>query len=316
MAGNSQRRGAVRSTGSKKGAQVGSGGNRRRALTGKGPTPKAEERTYHPAARRERAAGDKAPTRTNRTNRTMPQADVIVGRNAVVEALRSGAPATRLILQTRADADARWREAIHLARSRNVPVEEIAKAAVDELAGGEVHQGMVLQLPEYDYASLDDVKQAHVLVALDGITDTGNLGAIARSAWAFDAGGLIVASRRSARVTAGAWKASAGALAHVPVVQVTNMTRALRELAADGRIVIGLDATEGVDLPAMRLDVLAERVVLVIGSEGAGLSRLVADVCDWRVRIPVQPGVDSLNASVAAGVCLYALARARADLEG
>ncbi|MFM8350965.1 MAG: 23S rRNA (guanosine(2251)-2'-O)-methyltransferase RlmB [Actinomycetales bacterium] len=312
MAGNSQRRGAIRSTGSKKGAQVGSGGNRRRALAGKGPTPKAEERSYHPAARRERTASDKAPTRTNRGK---PQADVIVGRNAVVEALRSGAPATRLILQTRADADARWREAIHLARSRNIPVEEIAKSAVDELAAGEVHQGMVLQLPEYDYATLDDVKQAQVLVALDGVTDTGNLGAIARSAWAFDAGGLIVASRRSARVTAGAWKASAGALAHVPVVQVINMTRALRELAADGRIVIGLDATEGVDLPAMRRDVLADRIVLVVGSEGAGLSRLVAEACDWRVRIPVQPGVDSLNASVAAGVCLYALAQARADLE-
>ncbi|MFM7147346.1 MAG: 23S rRNA (guanosine(2251)-2'-O)-methyltransferase RlmB [Actinomycetales bacterium] len=312
MAGNSQRRGAIRSTGSKKGAQVGSGGNRRRALAGKGPTPKAEERSYHPAARRERTASDKAPTRTNRGK---PQADVIVGRNAVVEALRSGAPATRLILQTRADADARWREAIHLARSRSIPVEEIAKSAVDELAAGEVHQGMVLQLPEYDYATLDDVKQAQVLVALDGVTDTGNLGAIARSAWAFDAGGLIVASRRSARVTAGAWKASAGALAHVPVVQVINMTRALRELAADGRIVIGLDATEGVDLPAMRRDVLADRIVLVVGSEGAGLSRLVAEACDWRVRIPVQPGVDSLNASVAAGVCLYALAQARADLE-
>jgi len=311
MAGNSQRRGAIRSTGSKKGAQVGSGGNRRRALAGKGPTPKAEDRSYHPAARRERTASDKAPARTNRGK---PQADVIVGRNAVVEALRTGAPATRLILQSRADADARWREAIHLARSRNIPVEEIAKSAVDELAAGEVHQGMVLQLPEYDYATLDDVKQAQVLVALDGVTDTGNLGAIARSAWAFDAGGLIVASRRSARVTAGAWKASAGALAHVPVVQVINMTRALRELAADGRIVIGLDATDGVDLPEMRRDVLADRIVLVVGSEGAGLSRLVAEACDWRVRIPVQPGVDSLNASVAAGVCLYALAQARADL--
>ncbi len=312
MAGNSQRRGAIRSTSSKKGAQVGSGGNRRRALAGKGPTPKAEDRTYHPAARRERTAGEKTPAQTRRGK---PQPDIIVGRNAVVEALRSGAPATRLILQTRADADARWREAIHLARARNIPVEEIAKSAIDELAAGEVHQGMVLQLPEYDYASLDDVKNAHVLVALDGVTDTGNLGAIARSAWAFNAGGLIVASRRSARVTAGAWKASAGALAHVPVVQVTNLTRALRDLAADGRIVIGLDANDGVDLPAMRPDVLADRVVLVIGSEGAGLSRLVAQACDWRVRIPVKVGVDSLNASVAAGVCLYALAQARSNLE-
>lgn len=310
MAGNSQRRGATRTTGSKKGAQVGSGGNRRRALEGKGPTPKAEDRSYHPKARRERNAAEKP---VSRGNRSRPSADVIVGRNAVVEALRSGAPATRLILQSRADADARWREAIHLARSRSIPIEEVLKSVVDEVAAGEVHQGMVLQLPEYDYAQLTDVQRAHVLVALDGVTDTGNLGAIARSAWAFGAGGLIVASRRSARVTAGAWKASAGALAHVPVVQVTNLTRALRDLAVDGRIIIGLDATDGINLPDMRADVLAERVVLVVGSEGAGLSRLVTQACDWRVRIPVEPGVDSLNASVAAGVCLYALAQARAD---
>ena len=313
MAGNSQRRGAVRSTGSKKGAQVGSGGNRRRALAGKGPTPKAEDRQYHPAARRDRSAEAKSASRGARTK---PLQDVIVGRNAVVEALRSGAPATRLILQSKSDADARWREAIHLARSRNIPVDEVVKSQVDELAAGEVHQGMVLQLPEYAYADLADVAQAQVLVALDGVTDTGNLGAIARSSWAFGAGGLLVASRRSARVTAGAWKASAGALAHVPVVQVTNLTRALRELATQGWIIIGLDATDGTDLATMRTDVLADRVVLVVGSEGAGLSRLVAEACDWRVRIPVQPGVDSLNASVAAGVCLYALSQARANLNG
>jgi 23S rRNA (guanosine2251-2'-O)-methyltransferase len=316
MAGNSQRRGAMRKPGTKKGATVGSGGQRRAKLQGKGPTPKAAERPHHPAARRERAAQKKAESATRRSPRSQggsrrSAGSLLMGRNPIVEALRAGIPASGLYVQMRAEADDRWREALRIAVAKEIPILEVAKTELDRMTDGGVHQGLVLTVPEYRYADAADLTTGTLVVALDGVTDPRNLGAIARSAAAFGADGIIIPTRRSVGVTASAWKTSAGALARVPVAQVTNLTRALQDFQKAGFAVVGLSADADVDLGDLRRDVMADPVVIVVGAEGAGLSRLVGETCDWRVSIPMAGGVESLNASVAAGIVLQAVFAAR-----
>jgi 23S rRNA (guanosine2251-2'-O)-methyltransferase len=149
-------------------------------------------------------------------------------------------------------------------------------------------------------------------VALDGVTDPRNLGAVVRSAAAFGADGVVVPSRRSAGVTAGAWKASAGALSRVPVARAVNLTRALESYKSRGLFVAGLDASGDTDLHEMT--VADGPLVLVVGSEGRGLSRIVAAACDVVVRIPMASGTESLNAGVAASIALYEIAAVRAGL--
>jgi 23S rRNA (guanosine2251-2'-O)-methyltransferase len=303
----------MRNTGSKKGAQVGSGGARRKGLKGRGPTPKAVERPHHPAAKRKRVAEKRAAKSgaTTSSSRRRTDSSTLMGRNAIVEALRAGIPAKALYVQSKADSDDRWREALKLAVHRDIPIMEVSRQELDRMCDGGVHQGLVLSVPPFAYAELSTLGNAEILVALDGVTDPRNLGAIARSAAAFGAQGLVIPSRRTVGVTASAWKASAGALTRIPVVQVTNLTRTLQGFQQEGFIVVGLAGDAQIDLDQMRADVLADRVVLVVGSEGAGLSRLVRESCDWVVRIPMQDATESLNASVAASLALYAVANAR-----
>lgn len=310
MAGNSQRRGAMRNPGSKKGATVGSGGQRRKALKGKGPTPKATERPHHPAARRKRAAEKHSSAKRGPADRAA-RSSTLMGRNAVLEALRAGIPATALHVQARADADDRWREALRIAVHRQIPLLEVPRMELDRMSDGGVHQGLMLTVPPFAYAEDGDVLTGNLVVALDGINDPRNLGAIARSAAAFGASGLIIPSRRSVGVTASSWKASAGALARLPVAQVTNLTRTLENAKRAGFITVGLAGDAAVDLSEMRTDVLSEPVILVVGSEGAGLTRLVAQTCDWLVRIPMGEKTESLNAAVAASIAMYAVAQSR-----
>ena len=312
MAGNSQRRGAMRKGSSKKGASVGSGGQRKAGLEGRGPTPKATDRAHHPAAKKARRQAKDAPrTRASSkaASKTASKAsgDVVIGRNAVLEALRARVPATALYLQVRADPDDRWRESISLAHEQGIPVFEGSRTDLDALAHLGLHQGLVLSIPEYEYAHLDDVSTGNLLVVLDGITDTHNVGAIARSAAAFGSSGMVLPSRRSAGVTASAWKASAGALSRLPVARVTNLRSALEELHDRGWMSIGLDADADLELDDIDQDVIADKVVLVVGSEGEGLSRLVAQTCDFLIRIPMVREQESLNASVAAGIALSSI---------
>jgi len=311
MAGNSQRRGAMRNPGSKKGATVGSGGQRRKALKGKGPTPKATERPHHPAARKKRAAEKRSSTKRGPADRAA-RSSTLMGRNAVLEALRAGIPATALHVQARADADDRWREALRIAVHRQIPILEVPRMELDRMSDGGVHQGLMLTVPPFAYADDSEVLTGDLVIALDGINDPRNLGAIARSAAAFGASGLILPSRRSVGVTASSWKASAGALARLPVSQVTNLTRTLESAKRAGFITIGLAGDAPLDLSEMRTDVLSEPIILVVGSEGAGLSRLVAQTCDWLVRIPMGEKTESLNAAVAASIAMYAIAHSRA----
>ena len=317
MAGNSQRRGAMRKDGTKKGATVGSGGQKKARLSGKGPTPKATERPHHPAARRERAAKKRAEvsrTRPGGQQRSGPRRSgpsLLMGRNPVVEALRADVPATALYVQAKAEADDRWREALRLAVAKSIPLLEVARPELDRMTEGGVHQGLVLTVPEYRYAEATSFETADLVVALDQVTDPRNLGAIVRSAAAFGAGGVVIPTRRSVGVTAGAWKSSAGALARVKVAQVTNLTRSIQSFQKAGFTAIGLAADADVELADLDPAVVRGPVLVVVGAEGAGLSRLVGETCDVLVSIPMAGGVESLNASVAAGIVLQAVFAAR-----
>jgi 23S rRNA (guanosine2251-2'-O)-methyltransferase len=311
MAGNSKRQGAIRK--SKKGAQVGSGGQSKRALRGKGPTPPAEVRKGHPAARRAAAAARRDTTRARRPE-TGPE--LLVGRNPVAEALRAKVPATALYVAVGIESDERVTEAIRVAGNRGLALLEVSRGELDRRTGGLLHQGIALQVPPYSYRELPDVLAAAqeststpLLVALDGVTDPRNLGAVIRSAVAFGAHGLILPERRSAGVTAVAWRASAGTAARLPIAQVTNLVRALKQCQEAGMLVVGLDADGTTQLD--ELEVAVDPVVVVVGSEGRGLSRLVGETCDLTLSIPMSDEAESLNASVAAAVTLAEIARRR-----
>ena len=319
MAGNSQRRGAMRNPGSKKGATVGSGGQRRKALKGKGPTPRAEERTGHPKARRARSA-EKAAAREGRPGRSSTKSgkEILLGRNPVVEALRAGIPASALYVQQYVDTDDRVREALQTAADNGLPILEVTRGELDRMSGGAVHQGLLLTVPPYDYLDPQDLLAIAIdsgspplIVALDGVTDPRNLGAVVRSAAAFGSHGVVVPERRSAGVTGAAWKASAGTLAQVPVARAVNLTRALQAYAKAGCTILGLAADGDLALDALPDGLASEPLVVVVGGEGKGLSRLVGEACDHRVSIPMDAGAESLNAAVAAGIALYVVASAR-----
>lgn len=315
MPGNSQRRGAVRRTGSKKGAQVGSGGQRRRGLEGKGPTPKASDRPNHKAYKMARAAEKRSSGRPPQRRRGEGSSEIVAGRNPVVEALRAQVPVSTMYVAGRIESDDRVREALTIAADRGLPVLETPRTELDRITDGAVHQGLAIQVPPYEYAHPSDLVESDLpgtplVVALDGITDPRNLGAIVRSVAAFGGHGVVVPSRRSAGMTASAWKTSAGAAARVPVAQASNLTRALEDYRKAGFFVIGLDMDGDVELPG--LDLATEPLVVVVGSEGKGLSRLVRETCDQIVSIPMSSAVESLNAGLAAGVTLYEIARQRA----
>lgn len=311
MAGNSQRRGARRTTGTKKGATVGSGGQRRKGLEGKGPTPAAKDRPGHPAARRARAAG-RRDAAGKKPPRSADSADMVVGRNPVVEALRAKTPATRLVVQQKIDLDDRVHEAVTLAAGMGLPVDEVPRHEIDALAPGVLHQGLVLQAEPFVYTDLDALLDTPdpLWVVLDQVTDPRNLGAIARSAAAFGATALLVPQRRSAPVTPAAWRTSAGALARLPVCRIGNVSQTLQRLQERGAFCVGLDAESPHGLE--ELTRLADGpVAVVVGAEGRGLGPLVAKHCDLLVSIPMTAATESLNASVAAGIALHWAAHQR-----
>lgn len=302
----------MRKAGSKKGAVVGSGGQRRRALEGKGPTPKAEQRPGHPAQRRAAVVAK----RQQRADRQAGGPELVAGRNPVVECLRADVPATALYVALGIDVDERVNEAVQMAADRGISVLDVSRPELDKLTGGAMHQGLGLQVPPFSYADPEDLLdlaaatgEPPLLVALDGVTDPRNLGAVIRSAAAFGANGVVVPQRRSASMTAVAWRTSAGTAAKLPVAMATNLTRTLRAYAQEGLMIVGLDADGSIDIDGLEL--ATSPLVVVVGSEGRGLSRLVRESCDETVSIPMAAGVESLNASVAAGVVLAEVARRR-----
>ncbi|WP_040158559.1 23S rRNA (guanosine(2251)-2'-O)-methyltransferase RlmB [Nigerium massiliense] len=322
MPGNSQRKGAVRKRGKgvgSTGRTAGSGGRVRRGLEGKGPTPKAEDRPYHKAYRKRRPdEPGKSPSSSRRVQQRpgSPGADWVIGRNPVLEALEADLPVKRAYLAEGVERDSRLADILKIAAERSIPLLQASRPELDKLTGGAVHQGVALQLPEFEYAHPGDLmadalerEDAPIVVALDQITDPRNLGAIIRSAAAFGASGVIVPERRSAHMTATAWKASAGAASRVPVALAGNLNRTLKEYAEAGFVVTGLAGegdTDIADIPGADGPVL-----LVVGSEGEGLARLVRENCDVLASIPISADTESLNASVAASIALYEISRSR-----
>ncbi len=314
VAGNSQRKGAIRKTGKKPAA--GSGGRVRRGLEGKGPTPKAKDRPHH-KAHQQRQKQEKTRATRARQRPGSGDSEWVAGRNSVVEALRAGIPVTGVYVAEGAQRDGRLREAFSLAADRGVSLLEVTNGELDRMTSGAVHQGLAARIPAYEYAHPDDLLslaaergEPPLVVALDSVTDPRNLGAVIRSASGFGAHGVLIPERRAAGMTAAAWKTSAGAAARVPVAQTVNLVRQLKAYQQAGLMVVGLAADGEVSLPD--LDLADGPLVVVVGSEGKGLSRLVSETCDQLVSVPMAGRLESLNAGVAAGVALYAIARSRA----
>jgi 23S rRNA (guanosine2251-2'-O)-methyltransferase len=321
VAGNSQRKGAIRKSG-KGNPTAGSGGRVRRGLEGKGPTPKAKDRPYHAAHKAAKRAESEAAKKQARRpkRRTSGDAEWVAGRNSVVEVLQAQIPVTALYVAEGAERDGRLREAFKLAAEQGITLLEVTRRELDRMTGDAVHQGLAARLPAYEYAHADDlIDRAHdeqeqpLIVALDQVTDPRNLGAVIRSAAGFGAHGVLIPERRAAGMTASAWKTSAGAAARLPVAQTVNLTRQLKAYQEAGCMVVGLAADGDVTLPELvSPDGLATGpLVVVVGSEGKGLGRLVAETCDQIVSIPMAGQLESLNAGVAASVTLYAISQAR-----
>src|ERR1700733_4281832 len=313
----------------------GTGGFRRDKLEGKGPTPPAHLRPGHPAQRaaaRAAAADGRPGQRGNgRSGADRPRSEypaenpvhrgsgdgpeMVAGRNSVVESLRAGIPAMALYVTGRAHEEERVAESVQIAAEAGIAVLESGLSELDRLTGGAIHQGVALRVRPYEYAHPDDFSERQgptlpLIVALDGVTDPRTRGAVVGPPAAFGAPGVVVPPRRSAGVTAGAWKASAGALARLPVAQAVNLTGAIEGYKSLGFFVAGLDA-EGRD-DVRDMSIADGPMVLVVGSEGRGLSRVVAGACDLLVRIPMASGNESLNAGIAASIALYEIAGVRA----
>jgi 23S rRNA (guanosine2251-2'-O)-methyltransferase len=316
MPGNSQRKGAVRRKG--RGNTAGSGGRVRRGLEGKGPTPKAEDRPYHVAYRGRRTSTSRGQSRSSAhtTGRGGSGPEWVAGRNAVLEAMAVEMPIRAVYVAEGVERDDRLRDIFTLCADRGSALLEVTRGELDRLTGGALHQGIALQLPTFEYAHPDDLLATALnsdhdplIVALDSITDPRNLGAIVRSAAAFGAHGVLIPERRSAGMTAAAWKTSAGAAARVPIARATNLNRSLRAYAKAGLNLVGLDGMAA--LRISEVPAISGPLVLVVGSEGDGLSRLVREACDALASIPTSASVESLNAGVAAGIALYEISRHR-----
>lgn len=320
------RRGAVRKPGSKKGALKGTGGHGRKALAGKGPTPKAEDRTGHPAQARKRAAEKRAAVAENRQKRAakryahLPRIpaehELVAGRNPVAEAVRAGLRIERVFLGDGVISDKRLAAVVQAAAAAQAPLVECSKADLDRLTGGANHQGIAIEVGAYAYLDAAELYDGAwqspdypLIVALDGVTDPHNLGAVIRSAGAFGAHGIVIPTRRSASVNVTAWKVSAGAAAFVPVAKVANLTRAIKDFQERGGFVVGLDGGGDVDIAELQL--ADTPLMLVTGAEGSGLSRLVRETCDQIASVPISAQVESLNAAVATGIALYQIGQLR-----
>ena len=240
-------------------------------------------------------------------------ADYIEGKRPVVEALRSSVPCKVIYLADNLKKDGLVADIQRKAKNLNVPVKLVPRKKLDELSERGSHQGVMAQTIPYRYAGSGDIihaanayAQEHdgraLIVMLDHITDAGNLGAVARSADAVGASGLIIPSKRSAGVTAATYKSSAGAVVHLPVAQVPNLVQVIERCKKEGFWVAG--ASEQKDGTIWDSN-LKGKILLVMGNEGEGLSRLVQESCDFFVALPMEGKVGSLNVAQASTACMY-----------
>ena len=233
--------------------------------------------------------------------------DVIYGRRAVVEALELGLPLKSAFVLAGPDADATLADLAARLTEAGVPLETANRARLDELSGRGAHQGIVVRTQPFEYASLGRIIRAAgegdaLVVVLDHVTDQGNLGAIVRSAEVVGAAGVVIANARAAGVGMGAYKASAGAVLHLPIARVPNLTRAIEELKENGFWVLGASEHAECDVWGAPVE---GRLALVMGSEGAGISQLVLRSCDNTAKLPQRGRIESLNVAQATTVFCY-----------
>ena len=247
------------------------------------------------------------------TERKMKMQDKIIGRNPVMEAIRSGREIEKIFIK-KGGAEGSIVSIIKKARDNGIIVTEVDKQKLDSLSEGGNHQGIVAIAAVCEYATVGDIlKRAEekgkppFIIICDKITDPHNLGSIIRTANCVGADGVIVPKRNSVGLNSVVDKTSAGALEYTPVAKVTNIARTLDELKEKGLWIAGADMGE----QAMYDADLTGAIGLVIGSEGEGISRLVREKCDFLVSIPMSGKINSLNASVAAAVLMYEIARQR-----
>ncbi|HIS00813.1 MAG TPA: 23S rRNA (guanosine(2251)-2'-O)-methyltransferase RlmB [Candidatus Excrementavichristensenella intestinipullorum] len=278
----------------------------RRAAPPRGPIPPARQVEPPRPIEPSRAAFDAlSPEEEERPE------NLLVGRNPIREALKADRPIEKMLV-AQGDLTGSAREIIAMARERRVVIQYVDRSRLDQVCKG--HQGMLAFASAAAYSTLEDIlalaaqrDEDPLVVVLDGVTDPHNLGAIIRSCECMGAHGVIVPERRAAGLGPAAVKASAGALSYIKVARVVNLARTLDELKRAGLWVTGA-AVDGADAAQVSLTGPA---ALVIGSEGEGLSHLVRQKCDQLVRLPMYGHIQSLNASVAAGILLYEAARAR-----
>lgn len=296
----------------------GKGGPRRReplrsnAPSGPSRRPMNQDGPKRPVTPPRRQAPPPPPPREPRESfEDLPPENMLVGRNPIREALKSGRDFEKLLV-ARGDLAGSAREIVSMARERHIIVQEVDRARLDALSPN--HQGLVAFASAYRYATVEDMfaraterNEAPFLILLDGITDPHNLGAIIRTAECAGAHGVILPERRAVGLTPAAVKASAGAIEYLPVARTGNLTRLIDELKQRG-VWIYAACMDG--SPYDQAD-LSGPVALVIGGEGTGVSRLVAEHCDHRLALPLRGKIESLNASVAAGILMYEVARRR-----
>ena len=276
------------------------------------PADRAQTRTLPVQPHGERPPRmERAPRAHPAERDAQPPENLLVGRNPIREALKSGAPLEKLLV-AEGDLSGAARDIVRMAREAGVVVQFVERYRLDQIYPA--HQGLLAFRSARAYATIEDILarakekgEEPLIVVLDQVTDPHNLGAIIRSSECAGAHGVIIPERRAAGLTPACEKAAAGALAHLPVARVKNLNRALEELKRAGLWIVAA-ALEGEN--ALTAD-LSGPLALVIGSEGEGISRLTLSLCDRRVTLPMLGNISSLNASVAAGVLLYQVVRAR-----
>ena len=278
------------------------------------PKKKSKNGNHSDRGRSERAEKRQRPAREHVEHTEAQEVvDFVFGRHAVVEALQTPDRVNRVFIQEGTSGrDAT--KVIELAREKGIQVQSVPKTKIEDLVGNAVHQGLVASSAAYEYADFEDIfKKAEekgedpFIVILDGVEDPHNLGSILRTADATGVHGIIIPKRRSASLTATVAKASTGAIEHVPVVRVTNLTQTIEQLKARGIWVFGTDMN-GTDYRKWNT---SGPLAIVMGNEGKGVSRIVKESVDEMVTIPMVGHVQSLNASVASALMMYEVFRNR-----
>ena len=277
------------------------------------PGPK-QDRFDRPAPKPEQRPAPKKEFRPEppRDEAFLPPENLLSGRNPIREAIKSGRDIEKLLV-AKGDLSGTAKEIISMARDRHIPIQTVDRSRLDEITKN--HQGMLAFASAYRYYDVEDMlaeaqekNEAPFLIVLDGVTDPQNLGAIIRTAACVGAHGVIVPERRAVGLTPSAVKASAGAIETVKVARVTNLTRTLETLKKQGVWLYAADM-DGEDYRKVSF---SGPMALIVGAEGEGVSRLVLEACDYKVSLPMRGGVGSLNASVAAGILMYAAFSGRA----